>query len=78
MAREQKINFGEMRESGVFSVMVFCSDYRCSHSVAMHADRWPDHVRLSDIEPQFVCQACGKRGANVRPDFQRPTMGTGR
>ena len=29
----------------------------------------PDDVRLSDIEPQFVCTACGKRGADVRPDF---------
>jgi hypothetical protein len=24
---------------------------------------------LSDIEPQFVRRACGKRGAEVRPDF---------
>ena len=26
-------------------------------------------MRLSDIEPRFVCQACGKRGADVRPNF---------
>jgi hypothetical protein len=24
---------------------------------------------LSDIEPRFVCSACGERGADVRPDF---------
>ena len=24
---------------------------------------WPDHMRRSDIEDRFVCQACGKRGA---------------
>jgi hypothetical protein len=24
---------------------------------------------LSDVEPDFVCKACGKRGADVRPDF---------
>ena len=29
----------------------------------------PDQVRLSDLEPRFVCQACGRRGADVRPDF---------
>jgi hypothetical protein len=28
-------------------------------------------IRLSDIEERFVCQACGKRGADVRPDFNR-------
>jgi hypothetical protein len=35
----------------------------------MSADRWPDDVRLSDIENRFVCKECGKRGADVRPDF---------
>jgi hypothetical protein len=78
MARDQKITFGEMRESGVFGVVVFCSDYRCSHSTALPADRWPDHIRLSGIEPQFVCKACGKRGADVRPLFEQARMGTGR
>ena len=33
------------------------------------ADQWPDQVRLSDLEPRFVCKACGKRGADVRSDF---------
>jgi hypothetical protein len=69
MSREQKITFGEMRQMGVFGVVVFCSDYRCSHSTTLPADRWSDHVRLSDVEPQFVCKACGKRGADVRPNF---------
>jgi hypothetical protein len=27
--------------------------------------------RLSDIEPQFVCKICCKRGADVRPQFNR-------
>ena len=50
-------------------VLVYCADYHCSHSIAISADRWPDDLRLSDIEPRFVCRACGKRGADVRPDF---------
>jgi hypothetical protein len=69
--RPQKITFAEMREMGVSGVLVYCADYTCSHSVAISADRWPDDVRLSDIEPQFTCTACGKRGADVRPDFKR-------
>jgi len=32
----------------------------------MSGDGWPDDVRLSDIEPRFVCRGCGKRGADVR------------
>jgi len=73
----QKITFGEMRESGVRDVLIYCRDHRCSHSVEISADRWPDHVRLSDIEPDFVCTACGKRGAEVRPRFSQASMGTG-
>jgi hypothetical protein len=75
--RPQKISLGEMRSGGGPTViLVYCADYRCSHSVAMSADGWPDNVRLSDIEPRFVCKACGKRGADVRPHFQPARMGT--
>ena len=42
---------------------------RPTHVPAVRLDTWPDDVRLSDIEAQFVCGACGKRGADVRPDF---------
>ena len=78
--RPEKITFGEMRAVGVRGVLIYCSDYKCSHSVAIIADRWGDDVRLSNIEPQFVCTACGKRGADVRPDFnwsKAPTGGMG-
>jgi hypothetical protein len=67
--RPKKITFGEMRDMGVRGVLVYSADHRCSHCVAMNADHWPDDVRLSDIEPRFVCAACGKRGADIRPDF---------
>ena len=69
MKRPEKITFGEMRSAGVRGLIVYCADYNCSHSVRLDADRWTDEMRLSDIECQFVCQACGTRGADVRPDF---------
>jgi hypothetical protein len=31
-------------------------------------------VRVADIEPGFVCRACGKRGARLRPDFNRTAV----
>ena len=67
--RQQKITLGEMRASGVRGLLIYCSDHKCSHSTSMSADRWPDDVRLSDIEPLFTCQVCGQRGADVRPNF---------
>jgi len=42
--RPQKITIGEMREMGVRGVLVYCADYRCSHSVTMDADAWPDDL----------------------------------
>ena len=65
-----------MRGMGVRGVLIYCADCHCSHSVALNSAQWPDDVRLSDIEPRFTCTACGKRGADVRPDFkwgQKPT-----
>ena len=57
-----KITFGEMLASGIRD---------------LSGDRWPDDVRLSDIEPLFLCKACGKRGADVRGRFAPARMGTG-
>ena len=54
----QKITFGELRASGVRDVLVYCRDHRCSHHITISADQWSDCVRLSDIEPDFVCTAC--------------------
>jgi hypothetical protein len=38
----QKITFAEMRAAGVRGVLIYCSDYRCSHSTSLDADRWAD------------------------------------
>jgi hypothetical protein len=67
--RPQKITLGEMRSTGLRKLLVYCGDYKCAHSVTISADRWSDDVRLSDLEPAFTCQACGHRGADVRPLF---------
>ena len=67
--RPQKITFTEMLETGVRGILVYCADYKCSHLVTISGDRWSDDIRLSDIEPHFLRTACGKRGADVRPDF---------
>jgi hypothetical protein len=64
-----------MREMGVRGVLVYCADYHCSHSVALSADRWPDEIRLSDLEPRFVSTVCGKRGAILRGGSEPTMMG---
>ncbi|MGY8685014.1 hypothetical protein Q2941_45820 [Bradyrhizobium sp. UFLA05-153] len=74
--RPVKITLGEMRATGVRDLLVFCEDYRCSHNLKLepaYVDRWPDDVRLSDLEPKFICKACGRRGAILRGGSE-PTM----
>ena len=58
-----------MRDQGVGGLLIYCADYGCSYSLTISGDRWPDDLRLSDIEPRFICGACGHRGADVRPEF---------
>ena len=71
MERRQKITCGEMRQHDVTGILVYCSDY---HLVTMADPQWPDAVRLSDIEPRFICTVRGKRGADI-PDFAPARMG---
>ena len=79
MKRPQKITFGEMRATGIRGLLVYCRDYKCSHMMKIapeEADKWPDDLRLSVIEPRFICTVCGLRGANIRGDRAPPRMGT--
>jgi hypothetical protein len=77
MPRPQKITLGEMRSNnGPRRLIVYCGDHKCAHSVIVNAERWRDHVRLSDLEPKFVCETCGHRGADIKPLFERANMGT--
>jgi hypothetical protein len=39
------------------------------------AERRPDHLRRSNLEPIFTCQVCGHRGVDIRPLFEPANMG---
>jgi hypothetical protein len=51
--------------------IVSCRDYKAA--TASLWKRTTDVLRES--APRFVCSACGKRGANVRPRHDPPKMG---
>ena len=71
LTRPTKITFADMHSQGVRGLLIYCADYRCSRSLAVSGDQWPE-LRLSDIEPRFVCAACGKRGADGRTAIFKP------
>jgi hypothetical protein len=54
MDRPTKITFAEMRDMGIRGLLIYCADYRCSHSIAISGDSWPDDARLSDIEARWT------------------------
>jgi hypothetical protein len=62
--RPQKITFADMRDQDVRGLLIYCADYRCSHSVAIIGDRWPDDARLSDTEDDtnHAPSACSRTG----------------
>lgn len=75
----RKITLGQMRSSGVRGLLVYCSDHKCSHKQVLEpamVDQWSDDMSLSEIEARFRCQACGIKGADIRPDFLPAKMGT--
>lgn len=66
--RPLKITLGDLRPTGVRDLLVLCQDYRCSDNLRLateYIDRWPDEIRISQLESRFVCRACGMRGSCI-------------
>jgi hypothetical protein len=57
-----KITFGELRQSGIREVPIYCRDHRCSHSISMSADYWPTKMR---VHPVFLGPLCTKQGVVI-------------
>jgi hypothetical protein len=62
----QKITFAEMRAAGVRGVLIYCSDYRCSHSICLDADRWATRTSL-EVTTELSVAARGQRYSPVVP-----------
>jgi hypothetical protein len=50
----EKVSAMASAESGVRGLLIYCADYHCSHYITAGADHWPNHIRLSDLEPRLV------------------------
>jgi hypothetical protein len=62
--RQQKITLGEMRSSGVRGLLIYCSDFRCSHWITISGDRWPDGVGPPQLSE--------KASQDFAPSLERP------
>src|SRR4051794_15037523 len=57
-------------EAFAASLSIARTTYHCSQTIALSADPWPDHVRLSDLERRFVCKVCGNPRRRYPAGFQ--------
>jgi hypothetical protein len=61
-------------KSGVHGILVYCSDYHCSHCVAISGYQWAADVGLSDLEQRFVCRGLRRTrcGYPAQFDWDKP------
>jgi hypothetical protein len=67
--RLQKIALGEMREMGVCGLLVYYSDYKCSHSERSALIDGPIRSGYPTSRGASPAKACGTKGADLRPNF---------
>jgi hypothetical protein len=64
-----------MRASGVRGLLVYCSDYKCSHWTRISADQWPDETRLSDLEGSVRMCCLSKAWCRCQAGFRLASEG---
>jgi hypothetical protein len=72
----EPVTMGHVRSHGCRDLFVYCTSGWCHHSAKLNGDWLRDDTVLLEIEPRFVCTACGLIGADVRPDWT-PHNGVG-
>jgi hypothetical protein len=75
MAGPQKITFGDMRDSGVRAVLIYCSDYRCSHWIEMIADHGP---MIEAERPSSRASSTASVAAEAPMSGRMPILASGR
>jgi hypothetical protein len=55
-----------LRENGVRSLLVTCSNVTCRHEKIVNVDAYGDDLSVPSFGPRMRCERCGQRGADVR------------
>ena len=63
-----------MRENGVRSLIVHCSNVTCRHEKIMNVDAYGDNMYVPSFGPRMRCDRCGQRGADVMPNWNERTI----
>jgi hypothetical protein len=63
------MTLGNMRENGVRSLLVTCSNVTCRHEKIVDVDAYGDDLFVPSFGPRMRCERCGQRGADGRPNW---------
>jgi len=58
-----------MQALSIRGLLIYCSDYKCTHWTAISAINSPTTFACPTSWPRFTCQACSQKGADVRSKF---------
>ena len=63
------ITLGSMRENGVRSLIVHCSNVTCRNEAIVNVDHLGADVFVPSLGRRMRCQRCGQLGADVMPNW---------
>jgi len=63
------MTLGNMRENGVRSLLIHCSNSTCRHEAIVNVDAYGDDVFVPSLGPRMRGQLCCQRGADVMPNW---------
>jgi hypothetical protein len=67
------MTLGNMRQNGVRSLKVFCSNVACRHESIVNVDGHGDDVFVPSLGPRMRCERCGQLGADAMPNWNERT-----
>jgi hypothetical protein len=60
---------GRVKGYGVTHLLIFCGRPECRSESKMPIERFPDDTDILSIGARMRCGRCGRKGADVRPDW---------
>ena len=66
------LDLDNMREFGIRSLRVTCG--KCLVEQSVNVDEYPGETRVRWFAARMICQNCGTKGADVRPDWSEQQM----
>jgi hypothetical protein len=71
------MTLGNMREHGVYRLLVSCLNQQCRHEALIDVSSYPDDMEVRSLARRMICSKCGGESAFVRPNWkEQPTRPT--